>query len=160
MTTNINWKILLLIFVVIYSILLFKESMTNTKNFNTKFPGRFEVYLNGRFVHKKPKESKYNIELLKQIEEEGFDVYRDTIKNAYKTDYNNTVRGFNVKRNSGYSSVYVDGYRLDKIDKEIIKPERANKLNNTFKSNVFVVLFHNIQNKKDAKTDNAASGIW
>jgi len=121
MTKNINWKICLLIFVIIYSILLFKESMTSIKEFNTKFPGRFEVYLDGRFVHKKPKESKYNIELLKQIKEEGFNVYRDTIKNAYKTELNHTLRGFNVKRNSGYSSVYVDGHRLDKVNKETDK---------------------------------------
>ncbi len=121
MTKNINWKICLLIFVIIYSILLFKESMTNTKNFNTRYAGRFEVYLDGRFVHKKPKKNRWNDKLIKQIKEEGFDVYRDIIKNSYKTDYNNTVRGFNVKRNSGYSSLYVDGYRLDKVNKETDK---------------------------------------
>ena len=121
MTTNTNWKNWLLIFVIIYSLVFFKESMTNTKDFNTKHAGRFEVYLDGKFVHKKPKENEYNIKLLKQIEEEGFDVYRDIIKNSYKIDYNNTVRGFNVKRNSGYSSVYVDGYRLDKVNKETDK---------------------------------------
>lgn len=121
MTTNINWKILVLIFVIVYFILLFKESMTNTKNFKTKYAGRFEVYLDGRFVHKKPKKNRWNDKLIEQIKEEGFDVYRDIIKNSYKTDYNNTIRGFNVKRNSGYSSVYVDGYRLDKVNKETDK---------------------------------------
>ena len=121
MTKNINWKICLLIFVIIYSILLFKESMTNTKNFNTRYAGRFEVYLDGRFVHKKPKKNRWNDKLIKQIKEEGFDVYKNIIKNSYKTDYNNTVRGFNVKRNSGYSSLYVDGYRLDKVNKETDK---------------------------------------
>ncbi len=120
MTKNINWKICLLIFVIIY-FLLFKESMTNTKDFNTRYAGRFEVYLDGRFVHKKPKKNIWNDKLIEQIKEEGFDVYRDIIKNSYKTDYNNTVRGFNVKRNSGYSSLYVDGYRLDKVNKETDK---------------------------------------
>ena len=67
MTKNINWKICLLIFVIIYSILLFKESMTNTKNFNTRYAGRFEVYLDGRFVHKKPKKNRWNDKLIKQI---------------------------------------------------------------------------------------------
>tara|TARA_B100000941_G_scaffold281321_1_gene248631 strand:- start:836 stop:1345 length:510 start_codon:yes stop_codon:yes gene_type:complete len=95
--------------------------MTNTKDFNTRYAGRFEVYLDGRFVHKKPKKNIWNDKLIEQIKEEGFDVYRDIIKNSYKTDYNNTVRGFNVKRNSGYSSLYVDGYRLDKVNKETDK---------------------------------------
>tara|TARA_Y100000389_G_scaffold205032_1_gene262186 strand:+ start:369 stop:956 length:588 start_codon:yes stop_codon:yes gene_type:complete len=121
MTTNINWKNWLLIFVIIYSLLFFKESMTNTKDFNTKYAGRFEVYLDGKFVHKKPKENEYNIKLLKQIEEEGFDVYKNIIKNSYKIDYNHAIRGFNVKSDSSYSSVYVDGYRLDKVNKETDK---------------------------------------
>ena len=107
------------IFILLLFIFKIKEGLTNTMDTTTKFSGRFEVNIDKNFVHKKTKNNKWGDKLKKQIKNEGFYKYKDIIENSYKIKHNHTIKGFNVKNDGSYSSLYIDGYRLDKIDYDI-----------------------------------------
>jgi len=107
------------IFIILLFIFKLKEELTNTMDTNTKYSGRFEVNIDNNFVYKKTKNNKAGNKLKKQIKDEGFYKYKDIIENSYKIKHNHAVKGFNVKNDGSYNSMYIDGYRLDKIDNDI-----------------------------------------
>ena len=107
------------IFILLLFIFKIKEGLTNTMDTSTKFKGRFEVNIDKNFVYKKTKNNKAGIKLKEQIKDEGFYKYKDIIENSYKIKHRHTIKGFNVKNDGSYSSLYIDGYRLDKIDNDV-----------------------------------------
>ena len=107
------------IFILLLFIFKIKEGMTNTMNTATQYSGRFEVNIDNNFIYKKTKNNKAGNKLKKKIKDEGFYKYKDIIENSYKIKHNHAVKGFNVKKDGSYNSMYIDGYRLDRIDTNI-----------------------------------------
>ena len=107
------------IFILLLFIFKIKEGLTNTMDTSRKGSGRFEVNINNNFIYKKTNNSKAGIELQEQIKNEGFYKYKDIIENSYKIKHRHAVKGFNVKQDGSYNSIYIDGYRLDRIDNDV-----------------------------------------
>ena len=107
------------IFILLLFIFKIKEGITNTMDTSGKYSGRFEVNINNNFIYKKTKNNKAGIKLKEQIKDEGFYKYKDIIENSYKIKHRHAVKGFNVKKDGSYNSIYIDGYRLDRIDYNI-----------------------------------------
>jgi len=107
------------IFILLIFIFKIKEGLTNTMDTTTPYTGRFEVNVDNNFIYKKTKDNKAGNVLKKQIKDEGFYKYKDIIENSYKIKHNHAVKGFNVKNDGSYNSIYIDGYRLDRIDNDV-----------------------------------------
>ena len=93
------------------------DYMTKLENIYTGFEGRFDIYKNNSFIYKKTKNNQHGIKLKYQINN-NYKLYKFIIENSYKKNYNHTIKGFDVENDGSYSCKYIEGYRLDKINKD------------------------------------------
>ncbi len=82
----------------------------------TKFPGRFTVYKKGNIIYKKTNTNNNNTSnsFRKKITVD-FNNYKMIMTNAWKYKYNHTVPIYHIERDGSHKSIYIDGFRLDKI---------------------------------------------
>jgi len=82
----------------------------------TKFPGRFTVYKKGNIIYKKTNTNNNNTSnsFRKKITVD-FNNYKMIMTNAWKYKCNHTVPIYDIERDGSHKSIYIDGFRLDKI---------------------------------------------
>lgn len=100
--------------------------LKNTDKFfdNIKIISRFNIYINNdnTIVYKVINNTKLGIKLKKSIQtDDNFNIYKKILENAHKKSYNHTIPVFDIERNGSYKSKYIDGYRIDKLNKSINK---------------------------------------
>jgi len=83
---------------------------------STKFPGRFTVYKKGNIIYKKTNTNNNNTSnsFRKKITVD-FNNYVSIMTNAWKHKCNHTVPIYDIERDGSHKSIYIDGFRLDKI---------------------------------------------
>jgi len=82
----------------------------------TKFPGRFTVYKKGNIIYKKT--NTYNNSTSNHFRKKiklDFNNYKRIMTNAWKYKCNHTVPIYDIERDGSHKSIYIDGYRLDRI---------------------------------------------
>ena len=100
--------------------------LKNTNKFvnNIKIISRFNIYINNdnTIIYKIINNTKLGIKLKNSINnDKEFNIYKDILLNSYKKSYNHTIPVFDIERNGSYKSKYINGYRIDKLNKNINK---------------------------------------
>lgn len=127
--------ILTLIFLNFYSYNKFKGGSNYPKNYkllkyenkivnNIKVISRYDIYVNNnkKIVYKIINNTKLGVKLKKSIQtDDNFNIYKNILENAHKKSYNHTIPVFDIERNGSYKSKYINGYRIDKLNKSINK---------------------------------------
>ena len=103
-----------------YKLLKYEDKIVN----NIKIISRYDIYVNNNktIVYKIINNTKLGIKLKKSIQsDDDFNIYKNIIENAHKKPYNHTIPVFDIERNGSYKSKYINGYRIDKLNKSINK---------------------------------------
>lgn len=94
-------------------------------NYYTGFPGIFNIYINKdkTIIYKKNKMNRNGKILINSLKKkEEIDKYKNILLNIKDNQYINkhVIKCFDVENDGSYKCEYIDGYRLDKINNEII----------------------------------------
>ena len=103
-----------------YKLLNYKDKIVN----NIKIISRYDIYINNNktIVCKIINNTKLGVKLKKSIQtDDNFNIYKNILENAHKKSYNHTIPVFDIERNGSYKSKYINGYRIDKLNKNINK---------------------------------------
>jgi len=103
-----------------YKLLNYKDKIVN----NIKIISRYDIYINNNktIVYKIINNTKLGVKLKKSIQTDNdFNIYKNILENAHKKSYNHTIPVFDIERNGSYKSKYINGYRIDKLNKNINK---------------------------------------
>ena len=123
------------------------ELLENSEN---GYDGRFYIYkYDENTVYKKiKKEIQSQILLAKKIVK-NFSKYKDVIENIHKSHLP-TIKGYDVENDGSYKCKFINGYRLDRINKLNLKYNEIVKIRNA------ILKLKNILNKNKRKL----SGDW
>ena len=131
-----------------YKLLNYEDKIVN----DIKIISRYDIYINKNqtIVYKIINNTKLGVKLKKSIQTDNdFNIYKNILENAHKKSYNHTIPVFDIERNGSYKSKYINGYRIDKLNKSINK--------NLLKKIIFQI---NILKKDLYNNEKILSGDW
>lgn len=102
--------------------------MKKLNDCDTKYNGRFDIFIDNNIIYKKTKNNKLGNIIINQLKDINiFKKYKKIIEESYKNKYYGkyTIEGFDVEKDGSYKCKYIEGYRLDKIDKNILNIDKS-----------------------------------
>jgi len=130
------------------------------ENCETKWPGFFDIYIDGDIIYKKLKDNNYGKSLKKNINKKETNLikYRDIIENSHINEYygKHTIKGYDVENDGSYKCDYIEGYRLDKLKDNIDNVNEIIDVDILIKINEQI----NVLKTDLAKHKNCINGDW